>query len=53
MSDSDTNSKKGGAMKKLVAGLVAAVLVDASASFVLWFQLRAERERGAAAAGEN
>lgn len=33
-------------MKKLVTGLAAAVLVVATVSLVLWFQLRAERERG-------
>ncbi len=33
-------------MKKLVNGLVAAVLVATAVSLVLWFQLRAERERG-------
>lgn len=33
-------------MKKLVTGLAAAVLVAATVSLVLWFQLRGERERG-------
>ena len=39
--------QQGGLMKKLVTVLAAAVVMAGTASLALWWQLRAERERGA------